>query len=84
MGNSFKSASISNISDVVTEGSEESRSPSKLKFILSIIINLSDWIIIIIWKLGQDGNLPMSPDGEGEDAESPMPHPAPSVVEIMN
>ena len=38
---SSESASISNISDVETEGSQ---SPSKLKFILSIIINLSNWI----------------------------------------
>ena len=68
-----KSASISTISDSETEGSQGSRSPSKLKFILSIIINLSDRIIIITSKLGQDGNLQCGLIRLVDDLPMPVP-----------
>ena len=68
-----KSASISTISDSETEGSQGSRSPSKLKFILSIIINLSDRIIIITSKLGQDGNLQCGLIRMVDDLPVPIP-----------
>ena len=71
---SSKSASISAISDAETEGSQGSRSPSKLKFILSIvIINLSDRIIIITSKLGQDGNLQCGLIRLVDDLPMPVP-----------